>query len=146
KEKINGQIKELESKKLINNSVLEQILKELGVWDQVKDSIESGAKKEKEKGKATDNTTNKSKNQGDQIDKNNQKTDAGTKKEKERSKEAGRNVNKDVNVSDRGTVADIDNRATSPKDKSVHLREVGLAFLNTQASASRNKDVNLRQV
>src|SRR5699024_5376913 len=120
--------------------------RELGLWDQVKDSIESGTKKEKEKGKATDETTTKQKNKGDQIDKNNQKTDAGTKKEQERSEEAGRNVNKDVNVSDRGTVADIDNRATSPKNKSVHLREVGLAFLNTQASASRNKDVNLQQV
>src|SRR5690606_30595953 len=79
KEEINKQIKELQQKKALNDGVLEQILKELGVWDQVKDTIESGTSKEKDKGKAVDETKRKLDAQGKQIDSNNRKTDLGIK-------------------------------------------------------------------
>src|SRR5690606_21115925 len=143
KEEINKQIKELQQKKALNDGVLEQILKELGVWDQVKDTIESGTSKEKDKGKAVDETKRKLDAQGKQIDSNNRKTDLGIKKEEQRSKEAGRNVSKTVTATDKGTVASIDKRASAPKTKTINIKEKGLATLNKLASSPVTKTVNL---
>src|SRR5690606_25035727 len=143
KEEINKQIKELQQKKALNDGVLEQILKELGVWDRVKDTIESGTSKEKDKGKAVDETKRKLDAQGKQIDSNNRKTDLGIKKEEQRSKEAGRNVSKTVTVTDKGTVASIDKRASAPKTKTINIKEKGLATLNKLASSPVTKTVNL---
>src|SRR5690606_10329694 len=143
KKEINNQIKELEYKKELNNSVIEQILKELGVWDKVKDSIEFGVNKEKDRGKAVDETKRKLDAQGKQIDSNNRKTDLGIKKEEQRSKEAGRNVSKTVTATDKGTVASIDKRASAPKTKTINIKEKGLATLNKLASSPVTKTVNL---
>lgn len=139
----NNQIKEQQKKKQWNDAIIEQVLKELGVWDQVKDSIQDGTEKEKKKGQATDETTNKSKKQGDQIDNNNKKTDAGIKKEKERTKEAGRDADKNVNATDNGTVAKIDAKAVAEKTKDVALRALGLGDLNRAASEPVTKTVNV---
>ncbi|MBO1005604.1 tape measure protein [Pseudogracilibacillus auburnensis] len=145
KKEINKQIKELKGKKTWNDAILEQVLKELGVWDDVKDSIESGTKKEREKGKAADDTKRKLDAQGVQIDGNNKKTDQGIKKEQERSKEAGKDVDKKVTAKDHGTVATIDRNAQAPKSKKVSLFQSGLTILNAQASAPRSKKINLFQ-
>src|SRR5699024_2017548 len=98
KDENNKQIQELQNKKSHNAAVIEQILKELGLWGNIDDAIKDGIKSEKEKGKATDDTTKKQKGQGKEIDNNNKKTDEGVKKEKERTKEASKNVDKDVKV------------------------------------------------
>jgi len=144
KKEIDKQILELEGKRSINDKIIEQILRELGVWDQVKDSIDQGTKKEKEKGKATDETTGKSKKQGDQISNNNKKTDEGIKKEQERSREAGKDVDKTVNAQDRGSVARIDRLAQVTKNKRVNAKDHGtIDILNRRASATRSKRVNL---
>src|SRR5690606_15616712 len=125
KEEINKQIKELQQKKALNDGVLEQILKELGVWDQVKDTIESGTSKEKDKGKAVDETKRKLDAQGKQTDSNNRKTELGIKKEEKRAKEACRNVSKTVTATDKGTVSSIEKRASAPKTKTINIKEKG---------------------
>src|SRR5699024_7089905 len=93
------------------------------------------------KGKATDDTTNKSKKQGDQIDNNNKKTDAGIKKEQERSKEAGRSVDKDIVADDNGRIRVIDAKASESKNKSVIAKEQGFDPIDRKASTSKTKPV-----
>lgn len=143
KEEINKQIKDLENKKELNEAVIEQILKELGVWEDVKDTINIGTQREKEKGNAVDETKKKLDSQGRQIDINNQKTDVGIKKEEQRTREAGKDVSKNVNVTDKGTIANIDKKASAPKNKTVNLKESGLAALNKLASSTVTKKVSL---
>src|SRR5699024_616717 len=134
KKEIDEQIRKLEGKKALNDGVLEQILKELGVWDKVKDSIKKGAEEEKKKGNAVDGTKGKLDAQGKSIDSNNKKTDAGIKKEQARTKEAGKDVTKNVKATDNGTVAKIDARAMAKKMKTVAVRGEGIAKLNADAS------------
>lgn len=145
KKEINAQIRELENKKQVNNENIEKILRELGLWDQVKDSIDLGTQNEKAKAKAAGETAKKQKGQGTQIDKNNQKTDAGIKKERERTKEAGKSVDKRVTAKDHGTVARINKQATQPKDKRITVRDFGsILRLDQRATRSKNKRVNAK--
>lgn len=145
KKEIEKQVNSLEKKKGKNAEVKKQIMQELGIWDDVDSSIQDQINKEIKKGKATDDTTSKSKKQGDQIGNNNKKTDEGTKKEKERSKEAGKNVSKDVKVSDKGTVNNLNRRASEKKSKNVGLVAIGLAALNRGATQGKSKKVSLWQ-
>lgn len=143
KKEIEKQITALQNKKVQNDEVIKKILIELGVWDQVKDSIESGTKKEKEKGNAATETKTKLDSQGKSIDNNNKKTDAGVKKEQERSKEAGKDVDKKVDVKDYGSVARLNLNATEKKEKFVTLNPgSSLMTLNRQASSPVSKTIN----
>ncbi len=144
KKEINQQVADLKNKKAINDAVLEQILRELGVWDDLDSKIKDGINSEKQKGNATDDTTSKSKKQGDQIGKNNKKTDEGIKKEQERSKEAGKDVDKKISLFEVG-LAVINRGATEGKRKKVSLWEVGLAAINRGASQGKSKKVSLWQ-
>lgn len=145
KDEIDKQISSLEKKKSKNDANIEAILRELGIWDQVKDTIDLGTTKEKEKGNAVDGTKDKLNSQGDQIDSNNKKTDAGTKKEKARTKEAGKGVNKKVAVMSVG-MARLNREATQKKTKKIGVAATGLAEMNRQVSAPVNKRVNLSVV
>lgn len=142
KKEINEQITDLKKKKAENDEVIKKVLQELGLWDQVKDSIETGTEKEKQKGNATDQTKSKLDKQGNSIDKNNQKTDAGIKKEQERSKEAGKDVSKTVSVTDGNTVNKLNERAIAPRSKLVQLRASNVAEVNRQASSPVTKVIN----
>lgn len=172
KAEIDKQIAAIDKKILHNDGVIEAILRELGIWDQVKDSINKASsevdkknnkqketnkeldkenqkhdqskKKQQEKNSAIDQGTDKQKNQGNQIDNNNKKTDKGIQKEKERTKEAGKSVDKNVNAKDQGTVAKIDKKATAPKDKKVTAKDHGsVAKIDKQATTAKTKKVNL---
>ncbi len=169
---IDKQIAAIDKKRLKNDEVLEKILRELGIWDQVKGSIqkasgevgkknqkqketnkeldkenqkhEQGKKKQQEKNKAIDQGTSKQKSQGNQIDNNNKKTDKGIQKEKQRTKEAGKSVDKKVTAKDHGTVAKIDQKAKAPKDKRVTAKDHGsVAKIDQKAKAAKSKKVNV---
>ncbi|MCR1834969.1 phage tail tape measure protein [Oceanobacillus caeni] len=144
KQEIDKQISSIDKKIGKNDDVLVQILKEIGVWDQVKGSIDLSSKKINDKNKKIDAGTGKLNKQGSQIDSNNSKTDKGIKKEQERTKEAGKSVDKIINAKDNNTVANIDKRATAPKDKRVSVKDFGtIANLNARASQSKDKLVKL---
>ncbi|RST59715.1 phage tail tape measure protein [Siminovitchia terrae] len=169
---IDKQIAAIDKKRLKNDEVLEKILKELGIWDQVKGSIQKasgevgkknqkqketnkeldkenqkhdqGKKKQQEKNKAIDQGTGKQKSQGQQIDNNNKKTDKGIQKEQQRTKEAGKSVDKKVTAKDHGTVAKIDQKAKAPKDKRVTAKDHGsVAKIDQRAKAAKTKKVNV---
>lgn len=172
KAEIDKQIAAIDKKKLKNDVVLQKILEELGIWDQVKGSIQKasgevdkknqkqketnkeldkenqkhdqGKKKQQEKNKAIEQGTSKQKSQGNQIDNNNKKTDKGIQKEKARTKEAGKPVDKKVTAKDHGTVAEIDKKATTPKDKKITAKDHGtIAKIDKKATAAKSKKVNL---
>ncbi|NIK11197.1 hypothetical protein [Alkalibacillus almallahensis] len=105
KDEINKQIEAIDRKILKNDQVIQDILKEAGLWDQVKDEINLGKQ-------AIDG-------QGEQIDQNNRKTERGVQKEKERTKEASKDVDKDVNVDDNGTADQVHGEATKTGTKDV---------------------------
>ncbi|APC48298.1 hypothetical protein BME96_09015 [Virgibacillus halodenitrificans] len=107
KDEINKQISALDRKILKNDDVLVKILKEAGLWDQVKDEINLGE--------------NALRSQGAQIDKNNRKTDAGIKKEEKRTREAGKDANKDVHVDDNGGVSKLNRDVSQKKKKNVDV-------------------------
>ena len=143
KDEINKQVAGLDKKILKNDQVLIDILKEAGLWDKVKDKIDLGANKIKEKNKKVDEGKNKLKNQGDQIDNNNKKTDAGIKKEEKRTKEAGKDVTKEVKVTDMKTVADLNKRAMEMIKKPVKVDDKGsITSLNKKAESPVTKVIN----
>ncbi|WP_188725691.1 phage tail tape measure protein [Lentibacillus populi] len=111
KQEIDKQIAGIDQKILLNDGVLEQILKELGVWDQVKDEIHRGS--------------DAIKGQGSQIDKNNQKSSKGVDIEEERTKEAKKDVTKEVTVTDNGTITAIDIAAKAGMIKPVKATDKG---------------------
>lgn len=130
KEEIDKQIAAIDSKITKNDSVLVQILKESGLWDDVKDAVNLGS--------------NAIDNQGGKIDNNNSKTRKGIDLEKDRTKEAGKDVDKDVTVKDNGTVADLNKRSTEKKDKFVAVKDNGtIDTLNLGATAKKTKLVIL---
>ncbi|ENH96727.1 hypothetical protein J416_09524 [Gracilibacillus halophilus YIM-C55.5] len=111
KTEINKQIEAIDRKILKNDQVIEDILKEAGLWDQVKDEINLGK--------------NALDQQGEQIDQNNSKTEQGIQKEKERTKEASEDVDKNIGVSywEKNSVWDL-----VPDTISVGIDMVGSAL------------------
>ncbi len=169
---IDKQIAAIDKKRSKNDEVLEKILRELGIWDQVKGSIQKasgevdkknkkqkdtnkeldkenqkhdqGKKKQQEKNKTIDQGTSKQKSQGNQIDNNNKKTDKGIQKEQQRTKEAGKSVDKKVTAKDHGSVGKIDQKAKAPKDKRVTAKDHGsVAKIDQKAKAAKTKKVNV---
>ncbi|MGY0692988.1 phage tail tape measure protein [Virgibacillus sp. FSP13] len=135
KKKIDEQISAIDQKILLNDSVLEQMLKELGVWDDVKDSIHRGSDEISEKNRKIDQGTSKTRKQGDQIDANNKKSQKGVGIEKKRTKEAGKDVKKEIDVDDNGDVDRLNKEVSKKKDKTVDvswnpLRSIGSLIPN----------------
>lgn len=91
-----------------------------------------------------DNGTTSAKNQGTQFDINNQKIDDGKRKAIDQHKELTKPANKLLSVNDKGTIADIDKRATASKSKSIGLVAPGLSQFNQDISAPVTKTVNIR--
>lgn len=152
-DEINDQVSGIDNKISNNDSVLEQVLRETGLWNEVKDKIDVGA--------------DAISGQGYGIDSNNDKTRTGIGLEQDRTAEAGKDVDKFVDAQDRGTVRaidlagmmgvtkpvdatdsgtvnDIDVRAKSRVEKLVNLTDGGtLATLNRRAREPVRKTVNL---
>ncbi|MFD1335744.1 phage tail tape measure protein [Oceanobacillus iheyensis] len=129
KQEIQGQIDALDQKILNNDNVIEQTLREAGLWDDVKDQINFGR--------------DALIKQGAQIDDNNTKTSIGIGREEKRTKEAGRDVKKNVDVTDNGTVSAIDVAARWGVIKPVEADDRGsIRDLNRKASSPIDKVVN----
>lgn len=130
KKEIDKQISGIDEKIALNDVNIEKILKELGIWDQVKDSIATG-------------TSNLGDQEG-QLIKNHDWSVKGVKAESDRTREAAKSVTKEVKATDRGTIASIDRLATVQKSKRVNLTPgPTLMELNRDASRPVNKTVNL---
>lgn len=95
---LQDQINKLKDKKERNVDVGKEVLKELGLWDDVKDSIQQGSDNVKTQNSHIRTGTGNLENQGAQIDLNNTFTKYGIEYEKDRTTEAGRSVDKDVTV------------------------------------------------
>lgn len=143
KKEIDKQISALMDKKVKNEEVIQKVLKELGIWGQVKDSINLGAEAEKRKRDAANKNINSYRSQGSLINENNEKTRIGILREQDRTKKAERHVGKEITVTDKGTIAQLNKKATEGKTKPVNLVAKGLADLNRLAGASITKRVNL---
>ncbi|MCT1577531.1 phage tail tape measure protein [Oceanobacillus kimchii] len=129
KQEIQGQIDALDQKILNNDNVIEQTLRESGLWDDVKDQINFGR--------------DALIKQGAQIDENNNLTSIGIGKEKERTKEAGEDVTKNVDVTDNGTINALDLAAKWGVVKPVEADDRGsIRDLNQKASSPVDKVVN----
>lgn len=129
KQEIQGQIDALDQKILNNDNVIEQTLRETGLWDEVKDQINFGR--------------DALIKQGSQIDTNNSKTSIGIGREEKRTKEAGRDVKKNVDVTDNGTVSAIDVAARWGVIKPVEADDRGsIRDLNRKAASPIDKVVN----
>lgn len=137
KKEIQNQIVELENKKGKNNDVKVQILKELGLWDDLDDNIKD--------------TIQSTIGQGNQIDSNNQKTRTGIGLEEDRTREAAREVMKKIDVSPYPTVPKLNrdlmervkkpvtvNPSTTPKDLNTQLREDISKNVNLNTKPSNN--------
>ncbi len=129
KQEIRNQISELDTKIGKNDDVLKKILKEAGLWDQVKDEINLGSK-------AIDR-------QGGKIDNNNKKTDRGITLEYRRTKEASKDVTKEVDVTDMNTIYDLNKRAMKMIEKPVKADDNGsIASLDRKAENPVTKVIN----
>ncbi|WP_158681491.1 hypothetical protein, partial [Microbulbifer pacificus] len=129
KQEIMEQVRELDQKIINNDNVIEQTLREAGLWDDVKDQINFGR--------------DALEKQGAQIDNNNTKTSIGIGKEKERTKEAGKDVDKNINAKDNGTISAIDVAARLGVFKPVRAKDNGtIDDLNKKASSPVDKVVN----
>lgn len=129
-EEINNQVGELDSKISRNDTVLEDILREAGLWHDVKDKINLG--------------TDAIAGQGYGIDRNNDKTKTGIGLEEERTAEAGKSVDKDVNAKDNGTVEAIALAAKAGVTKAVKVDDSGGAGkLAMELARTVTKKVNI---
>ncbi|AUJ26544.1 phage tail tape measure protein [Virgibacillus dokdonensis] len=129
KQEIRNQVAELDKKIGKNDDVLKKILKEAGLWDQVKDEINLGSK-------AIDR-------QGGKIDNNNKKTDRGIRLEYRRTKEASKDVTKEVDVTDMNTIYDLNKRAMKMIEKPVKADDNGsIASLDRKAENPVTKVIN----
>lgn len=128
KQEIQDQIDGIDQKILKNDVVLEKILREAGVWDDVKDKINFG--------------TDALEGQGSQIDRNNAKTSTGIGLERDRTKEAGKDVDKDVDVSDNGTISVLDFAARAGLTKPITVTDNGsIDDLNERAKSPVKKAI-----
>ncbi|WP_117161344.1 phage tail tape measure protein [Paraliobacillus sp. X-1268] len=133
KDEINKQIAAIDTKLGRNDTVIEKILREAGLWDQVKDEINAGREALE--------------TQGAQIDNNNTKTDIGITKEQERTKEAGKDVDKNI------LLGDIDDRVNGVNsllkekiNKNVSLNtSPRISDLNSELSSSISKTLTISQ-
>lgn len=120
KKEIDEQIQAIDLKIGKNDQVLVQILKEIGVWDDVKDSINLSSKNIGTKNNKMKETVKNLIKQSVQHDKNNKKSEKGVKIEEKRTKEAGKSVDKDVNLKAIGAEA-VNKVASSPVTKPITL-------------------------
>ncbi|MFD2628781.1 phage tail tape measure protein [Oceanobacillus kapialis] len=128
KQEIQEQINGIDEKILKNDTVLEKILREAGLWDEVKDKINFG--------------TDALEGQGSQIDRNNSKTSRGIGLEEERTKEAGKDATKNIFATDNGTISVIDFAAKAGLTKNVTVTDNGtIAILEERAKSPVQKAI-----
>ncbi|GAA5416193.1 hypothetical protein Pryu01_01225 [Paraliobacillus ryukyuensis] len=126
---INNQVGELDSKLIRNDQVLEDVLREAGLWDQVKDQINMGSDAIAGQGYGIDDNNNKVKN----VQQNGLLL----------NDILSQDVNKNVDVDDNGTADKLNDEVTKRENKNV---DVSLARRNNiwdLIPSSVNVGVNL---
>lgn len=129
-DEINDQVSEIDNKISNNDSVLEQVLRETGLWNEVKDKIDMGS--------------DAISGQGYGIDSNNDKTRTGIGLEQDRTAEAATDVDKFVDAQDGGTVRAIELAAMGSVIKPVNARDTNgtIPEINRMASDPVSKTIN----
>jgi len=130
KDEINNQIKSLENKKKMNDEIKRQILEAIGLNQDQIDKIIDG--------------TTETKNQGSEIDENNDKTRTGIRLEEDRTAEAGKSVDKEIDVWPFPTIPELNRGLREGVDKDVTiLPSTTPKDLRDSLAESVDKDINL---
>lgn len=117
KDEIKKQISALDTKVIKNDVVMKSILQELGIWKDVKNTIDLGS--------------NGIENQNTNMDKSNRKL-LGLQGDAERyTAELRKDVTKNMNVNEYPSISTLDRMLGAPVNKTVSLRTIGLSSLDS---------------
>lgn len=119
---IRDQINKLKDKKGKNIEVAKEILKELGLWEDVKETIQGGSDGINDQRVETIRLKSQSELVWEQFLENNKLTEKGIKLEEDRTKEAGTDVEKKVDVLPSYDPFDLSKDLSETDDKTVNLK------------------------
>ncbi|WP_182200088.1 phage tail tape measure protein [Paraliobacillus salinarum] len=133
KVEIDKQIAAIDMKLGRNNQVIEDILREAGLWDQVKNEINLGKQALE--------------SQGTQIDSNNTKTQIGIGLERDRTREAGKDVNKNILLGDIDSrISGVNSALEKSVDKNVNVKtSPRISDLDSKLSAPLKRTLTISQ-